>query len=129
VNGVMVGLDSVTGRFDIDVPLAAPVGDAPASTLIRVVAVDEAGNMAVIEKTVERRAAEEAAEESGAAGWAMLILAIIVLVVAIILLVLTRPRAPREGRPEKAAAREGEGQAKAAEAEGWEEFNEGGEQQ
>jgi hypothetical protein len=128
VNGVMVGLDGVTGRFDIDVPLNAPAGDSPASTLVRVVAVDRAGNTAIIERTVERRQSEETAEPSNTTGWAVLLLAIIVIVVAIILLVLTRPRAPREGRHES-AVREGRGQEKAPNAEGWEEFDEGGERQ
>jgi len=129
VNGVMVGLDAATGRFETDVPLAAPAGDAPASTLIRVVAVDEAGNTAVIERTVERRQSEETAEPSDSMGWTLLLLAIIVIVVAILLLVLTRPRAPRDGSPAEAAAHEGEGQERAPGAEGWEEFDEGGEQQ
>ena len=128
VNGVMVGLDGVTGRFDLDVPLAAPLGDASASTLIRVVAVDGAGNTVVIEKTVQRRPAEETAEPSDSMGWTLLLLAIIIIVVAIVLLVLTRPRAPRGGRDAKAAAPEAARQAGAAEVEGWEEFDEGGEQ-
>ncbi len=128
VNGVMVGLDGATGRFDTDVPLTAPTGDAPASTLIRVVAVDEAGNTVAIERTVERRQAEETAEPSSTTGWAVLLLAIIVLVVAIILLVRARPRASREDSPHKAPAGEGAKQAGAGEAAGWEEFDEGGEQ-
>ena len=102
VNGVLVELDPVTGRYSLVVNLTAPRSGAPVATPISVVARDAAGNEATISMSVQSRPVTE--EEAGpdTLGWNLLVLGLIILIVAIVLLVMAarKGRGPRADRSE-----------------------------
>ena len=89
VNGVAVDLDSTTGRFSITLKLPSPGGADASTTIVRVIAIDAAGNTDQRTETVERKVLDEGSEVS-AWGLAVLIVSLLVAVVAIFYLLRFR---------------------------------------
>jgi hypothetical protein len=95
VNGILVELDPVTGRYVLDVNLTAPRSGVPVATPISVVARDAAGNTATLTMSVESRPVVEKAAGPDTLGWSLLALGVVVLIVAIVLLAIAARRGPR----------------------------------
>jgi hypothetical protein len=81
VNGVSVQVDRETGSFNYSLDLAAPTGGLRiATTTVRVVATDAAGNAAIREQDVNRLVETGPAKKAGAnaAQWMVLMLALVI---------------------------------------------------
>jgi hypothetical protein len=81
VNGVSVQVDRETGSFNYSLDLAAPTGGLKiATTTVRVVATDAAGNAAIREQDVNRLEGTKTTKKAGAntAQWMVLMLALVI---------------------------------------------------